>query len=123
MENKYSSQTQKEIDTLFIKLQVWKNLFFFKIEYHFDGWAITLEEKNAYPRKIVVFKPYHENVYSIKSFEIRQNNGKRDVHEELYFNDQIRNLDDLVHEVREIIYGKDLMNIASKKYQENILDL
>ena len=123
MENKYSSQTQKEIDTLFIKLQVWKNLFFFKIEYHFDGWAITLEEKNAYPRKIVVFKPYHENVYSIKSFEIRQNNGKRDVREELYFNDQIRNLDDLVHEVREIIYGKDLMNIASKKYQENILDL
>jgi len=104
-------------------LQVWKNLFFFKIEYHFDGWAITLEEKNAYPRKIVVFKPYHENVYSIKSFEIRQNNGKRDVREELYFNDQIRNLDDLVHEVREIIYGKDLMNIASKKYQENILDL
>ena len=123
MENKYSTQTQKEIDTLFIKLQVWKNLFFFKIEYHFDGWAITLEEKNAYPRKIVVFKPYHENVYSIKSFEIRQNNGKRDVHEELYFNDHIRNLDDLVNEVREIIYGKDLMNIASKKYQENILDL
>ena len=121
MENKYSIQTQKEIDTLFIRLQVWKDFFFFKIEYHMDGWAIILDEKNAYPRKIIIFKPYHEEYYSIKSFEVRQNNGKKDVHEELYFNDRINNLDDLIHEVREIIYGKDLMNIASKKYQENIL--
>ena len=121
MKNKYSIQTQKEIDTLFIRLQVWKDFFFFMIEYHVDGWAIILDEKNAYPRKIIIFKPYREKVYSIKSFEVRQNNGKKDIHEELYFNDRINNLDDLVHEVREIIYGKDLMNIASKKYQEHIL--
>ena len=121
MENKYSIQTQKEIDSLFIQLQVWKDLFYFKLEYHVDGWAIILDEKNAYPRKIVIFKPFHKDVYSIKSFEVRQNNGRKDVHEELYFNDRINKLDELVHEVREIIYGKDLMNIASKKYQENIL--
>ena len=121
MENKYSYQTQKEIDTLFIRLQVWKDLFFFKIKYHVDGWAIILDEKNAYPRKIVIFKPYHNEAYSIKSFEVRQTHGKNDVYEELYFNDSINHLDDLVLEVREIIYGKDLMNIASKKYQENIL--
>ena len=121
MEKKYSIQTQKEIDTLFIRLQVWKELFFFKIKYHVDGWAITLDEKNAYPRKIVIFKPYHEKMYSIKSFEVRHNYGKKSMFEELYFNDRLRNMDDLVHEVRDIIYGKDLMNIASKKYQENIL--
>jgi len=121
MENKYSIQTQKEIDSLFIRLQVWKDFFFFKIEYHMDGWAIILDEKNAYPRKIIIFKPYREEIYSIKSFEIRQNNGKKDIHEELYFNDKINSLDDLVYEIREIIYGKDLMNIATKKYQENIL--
>jgi len=121
MENKYSSQTQKEIDTLFIKLQVWKDLFFFKLKYHVDGWAITLDEKNAYPRKIVIFKPYREDAYSIKSFEVRQVNDEKEIFEELYFNDRIRDMDELVNEVREIIYGKDLMNIASKKYQENIL--
>ncbi|MCP4764572.1 MAG: hypothetical protein GY870_22545 [archaeon] len=121
MEDKYSLQTQKSIDALFIKLQVWKNLFFINIKYHVDGWAITLEEKNAYPRRIVIFKPYHKNAYSIKSFEVRQHNGKKEVYEELYFNDIIRNLDDLAREVREIIYGKDLMNMVSKKFQENIL--
>lgn len=121
MEQKYSIQTQKQIDYLFIKLQVWKDLFFFKIEYHIDGWSIVLDEKNAYPRKIVIFKPFHKDSYSLKSFEVQQPVGKKCMFEELYSNEKISTIDDLVQDLREVIYGKDLFNVASKKYHKHIL--
>ena len=109
MDRKYSPETQKEVNTVLDKLHEWKNLFSFKVVYFYEGWAIYLNEKSIYPRSIVIFKPYSENYYSVKSFEIHSSN-KKEIFKELYVNDKIDTISALYSEVREVIYGKDIID-------------
>lgn len=110
MENKYSSTTQNQVKIILNHLEPWKELFFININYYQDGWAISLREKNIYPRYIVIFKPYTIDIFSIKSFEIHFDANKNESFKEIYCNEKVRNLTDLNQEVKEIIYGKDIAN-------------
>ncbi|MFX1418646.1 MAG: hypothetical protein ACFE9N_06980 [Promethearchaeota archaeon] len=118
MKKKFSINTQAEIDYLVDKLQEWKNIFEIKIELFFDGWAISLREKSMYPRSIIIFKSYETNKYSIKSFEIHLKNYHKEEYNEIYSIDAINNINTLVKELKEIIYGKDIMEEASKIYND-----
>ncbi|MFX1298803.1 MAG: hypothetical protein ACFFD2_28590 [Promethearchaeota archaeon] len=118
MKNKFSTKTQTEIDALLERLHEWKEFFEFKTELFFDGWAISLREKSTYPRCIVVFRSYDTNSYSIKSFEIHFENYHKEEYNELYSVDNINNINSLVKELKEIIYGKDLIKEASKIYND-----
>lgn len=113
MDHKNSLKTQKEVNTVLNKLAEWKNLFSIKVDYFYEGWAIYLKEKSIYPRSIVIFKSYSEDYYSIKSFEIHSNKEK-EFFKELYANEKIETLLNLYSEVKEIIYGKDIIGSISR---------
>ena len=115
MENKYSLETQAEIENILKKIHC-KNSFSVKYEFFFDGWAISLKEKTSYPRLIIIFKSYIKEFFSIKSFEIYNDNDKKKKYNQLYFVEEIKSLEELIKEINAIIYGKDLMNYTSKKY-------
>ena len=121
MKNKFSPEIQNEIDEIFKKINLWNKLFTFQIEFYFDGWAIFLKEKNLYPRCIVVFKSYEKDLYSIKSFEIHLHNLKKEEYKEIYSIENIRNRYNLLKELKEVIYGKDLLKSASKTYNRTFL--
>ena len=121
MKNKFSPEIQNEIDDIFEKIHIWKELFYFKVEFYFDGWAIFLREKNLYPRSIVVFKSYAKNTYSLKSFEIHLHNLKKEEFKEIYSKENIRIHENMLKELKEVIYGKDLLRNASKTYKNAFL--
>ncbi|MFX0046805.1 MAG: hypothetical protein ACFE8G_01430 [Candidatus Hermodarchaeota archaeon] len=108
MEHKFSTETQKEVNMVLDKLTEWKKLFSIKMDYFYEGWAIYLKEKSIYPRSIVIFKSYSKDYYSIKSFEIYSNN-KKEFFKELYVNEKIKTISNLYSEVKEVIYGKDIL--------------
>ena len=116
MNNKSSIELHIEIDDFINKIQKWKEFFDFKIELYFDGWAITLREKNLYPRLIIIFKSFDNNMYSLKSFEIHLKELQKEEFKELYSIDNIDNIETLLNELKENVYGKDLMAEASKIY-------
>ena len=113
MDYKNNLKTEKEVNIVLNKLAEWKNLFSIKVDYFYEGWAIYLKEKNIYPRSIVIFKSYSENYYSIKSFEIHSNKEK-EIFKELYANEKIDTILNLYSEVKEIIYGKDILGSISR---------
>ena len=115
MENKYSLETQVEIENILKEFQ-FKNLFYIKYEFFFDGWALFLKEKTLYPRSIIIFKSYNKNSFTIKSFEISLDNHKEEKYKQIYAVEDILNIADLIKELNDIIYGKDLINYTSKKY-------
>ena len=121
MKNKFSPEIQNEIDDIFEKIHIWKELFYFKVEFYFDGWAIFLREKNLYPRSIVIFKSYAKNTYSLKSFEIHLHNLKKEEFKEIYSKENIRIHENMLKELKEVIYGKDLLRNASKTYKNAFL--
>ncbi|MFX0026152.1 MAG: hypothetical protein ACFE8M_07035 [Candidatus Hermodarchaeota archaeon] len=110
MEKKYSSTIQNQINDILNYLDTWRELFSIKINYYQEGWAISLREKNLYPRYIVIFKPYELNFFSVKSFEIHFNCDNKETFKELYFNSSVYDLNELMCEIKEIIYGKDIAN-------------
>jgi hypothetical protein len=110
MENKYSSTTEIQIKSVLNSLELWKDIFLININYYQDGWSISLREKNIYPRYIVIFKSYSLDMYSIKSFEIHFDGNKNESFKEIYFKDKLGNINELTHEIKEIIYGKDIAN-------------
>jgi len=114
MENKYSIKTQNDINYVLESLESWKSLFSIEVSYYFEGCAIILKEKNVYPRLIIIFGPYDKNRYSVKSFEIHYDDAKNESYKEIYWNDKIEDLSDLLKEVKEIIYGKDIINFVSQ---------
>lgn len=122
MENKFSLQTQTEINEIINEIQKWKKFFDIKIEFYFDGWAISLREKNVYPRNITIFKSYERNTYSIKSFEVHLKNYNKEEYKELYSVDNIDDKNDLVNDLKDLIYGKDLLENASKIYKNKFLN-
>jgi len=121
MEKKYSSNTQNQINDILNFLDTWRELFSIKINYYQEGWAISLREKNLYPRYIVIFKPYELNFYSIKSFEIHFDRENKEIFKELYFNQNIYNLNELIYEIKEIIYGKDIANDLIRGFNKKFL--
>lgn len=114
MERKYSPEIQTEIDYILNKIP-FKNNFTVSLEFYIDGWAIFLKEQNMYPRSIVIFKSYKSDSFSIKSFEINPNNFEKEEYKELYFKDDINNIYLLLKELREIIFGKDIIKFVSNK--------
>ena len=117
MEYKFNSETEKELDDIIESLQMWKKLFSITPEFFYDGWAIYLREKSAYPRKIVVSKI--NNLYSIKSFEIRWNNHNfKEEFFEIYNSNDIIEKEKLLKEIRVVIYGKDLMKQAARELKK-----
>jgi hypothetical protein len=118
MEKKFSPDIQKEIDIILEKAQFWKNLFNITLEYYYDGWAVFLREKNIYPRCIVIFKSYEKNQYCIKSYDIYLQNYTKEKYQELYSIENIQNYDDVIKELKDIIYGKDLGNQALYYYNK-----
>lgn len=122
MESKYSPEIQAEIDEIINKIQKWQNIFDFKTEFYYNGWAISLREKSVYPRCIVIFKSFETNTFSIKSFEIRLKNYQKEEYKELYCNDHINSTKSMLLELKEIIYGKDLIQEASKIYKNTFIN-
>lgn len=122
MNNKFSPEIQAEINDIIGKIQNWKNFFHYNIEFYFDGWAIFLREKNAYPRYITIFKSYNTHTYSIKSFEVYLKDFQKEEFKELYSIDNISTKNDLLKELKDIIYGKDLIQEASKLYNNTFLN-
>ncbi|MFX1280332.1 MAG: hypothetical protein ACFFA3_13030 [Promethearchaeota archaeon] len=118
MSKKFSLDIQKEIDIILENAQFWKNLFTITLEYYYDGWAIFLKEKNLYPRCIVIFKSYKKNHYSIKSYAIYLQNYKKEKYQEIYSIENIKNHNDAIKQLKDIIYGKDLGNQALHAYNE-----
>ncbi len=121
IEKKYSPEVQNEIDDILSFLNAWKIFFFINHEFFYDGWAFFLKEKTMYPRSIIIFKSYDNNEYSIKSFEIYLNNFKNEEFKELYAKKHIKNKENLLKEIKEVIYGKDLINQTTKKLHKLFL--
>ena len=121
MENKYSPKTQVEIEKILSKIHAFKKFFSINIEYYIDGWAIFLNEKNIYPRRIVIFKSYNNDSFSIKSFEINLNDCRKEENKELYSKINLDTIDKVMKEVKDIIYGKDMMRYTSEKYFNKVL--
>lgn len=121
MEDKFSPHIKIEIDELINKIQKWKNIFDFKVKFYFDGWAFILREKNLYPRIITIFKSYERKIYSIKSFEVQLKNYNNEEYKELYSVENIKDKNDLIKELKDLIYGKDLLEDASKIYNSVFL--
>ncbi len=113
MNDKYSVKTQNEVNSILERLVEWKKFFSFKVRYFYEGWAIYMREKSIFPRNLVIFKRYSENYYSIKSFEIHLKKEK-ETHKELYINEKIETVNQLQSEIREIIYGKDILDSITK---------
>ena len=121
MESKYSPEIQSEINHLLDTIKIYKNLFSINIEYFIDGWAIFLNEKRIYPRRIVIFKSYNNDSFSIKSFEINLNDCRKEENKELYSISNLDTIDKVMKELKDIIYGKDMMSYTSEKYFNKVL--
>jgi len=114
MNSKFSQEIQDDIEEILNQLRFWEEIFYINTELFYDGWTIILREKNLYPRCIVVFKSYENDLYSIKSFEVHLQNFKTEKFKEIYFVEKIETQDALLIELKEIIYGKDLGNQVLK---------
>ncbi|MFW9972095.1 MAG: hypothetical protein ACFFDF_18035 [Candidatus Odinarchaeota archaeon] len=117
MKNKFSTETQAEINNILKRVQRWENLFELATELYFNGWVISLREKSLYPRHIIIFKSYNTNMFLIKSFEVHLKNLQKEEYKELYSKEQIKDINYLLQELKEIIYGKDLIEQASRLYK------
>jgi len=114
MDPKYCSKTQNEVSTVLKSLVEWENLFSINVKYFYEGWAVSLREKTMYPRCIVIFKPYSKECFSIKSFEINLNKIKSESYKELYFNESIYSISNLLSEIKQVIYGRDMLGNIKK---------
>ncbi|MFX1597143.1 MAG: hypothetical protein ACFFBK_13890 [Promethearchaeota archaeon] len=122
MDNKYLPHIQNEINEILNKIHDWDKFFDSKIEFYFDGWAISLRDKNIYPRCIIIFKSYDNTDYSIKSFKVYFKNYKKEEFKELYFLENNKNKEDLLKELKKIIYGKGLIKETSRIYNNAFLN-
>lgn len=119
MKNKFSPEIQIELNEIKYEIQVWKRLFDIEIELYIDGWAIFLREKNLYPRSIIIFKSYENTTFTIKNFEIHLKDFEKEEFRELYSVEDIKNKNNLLIELKSIIYGKDLISKVSNLHRNN----
>ncbi len=123
MEKKYEHDTQIQVNKLMKKLGIWKNLFSVKIYFYVEGWAVYLTEKTIYPRLIVIFKPFDCDYFSIKSFEVSYDAKANEIHSEIYSRDLIDGFQNLFVELKEVIYGKDVItSISAELIDANNID-
>ncbi|MFW9819532.1 MAG: hypothetical protein ACFFE5_07970 [Candidatus Thorarchaeota archaeon] len=122
MNNKFSHETQAEINEIMKKIRRWEHFFEFQTEFYFNGWAISLREKNLYPRYIIIFKSYDTGLFSIKSFEIHLKNYQKEEYKEIYSDSHIDDANSMLEELKDIIYGKDLIEEASKIYKNAFIN-
>jgi hypothetical protein len=122
MIDKFSHETQAEINKVMKKIRRFENFFEFQTEYYFNGWAISLREQNLYPRYIIIFKSYDTGLYSIKSFEVHLKNYQEEEFREIYSNDHLEDANAMLEELKDVIYGKDLIEEASKIYKDVFID-
>jgi hypothetical protein len=113
MEKKNEYNTQIQVNKVMKKLSIWKDLFSVNINFYVEGWAAYLMEKTIYPRLIVIFRPYDYNHFSIKSFEVSYDAKANEIHSEIYSKDLIYGFQNLFIELKEIIYGKDIISSIS----------
>ncbi len=116
MEHKYSPKTQAEIEAVLTKIHTFNELFSISVEYFIEGFAIYLDEKNLYPRRIVIFKSYESDFFSIKSFEVNLKYNQKEEINELYSVKNLDTIEKLIKELKDIIYGKDIMRYTSENY-------
>lgn len=116
MEKKYSEKTHSVIEKFLDYVESWKDLFSISINYYVEGWAAYLTEKNMFPRSIVIFNPYDAEYFSVKSFEISYDKNKKEIYTELYSIENIKGIENVCRELKEIIYGKDIINAITKKH-------
>ena len=121
MESKYSPEIQAEIEKILSKIHAFKKFFSINIEYYIDGFALFLNEKKIYPRRIVIFKSHINDSFSIKSFEINLNDCRKEENKELYSKINLDTIDKVMKEVKDIIYGKDMMRYTLEKYFNKVL--
>ena len=122
MENKFDKKTEEEINNILKRIEIWKDFFFIDIKFFVDGWGIFLKEKRNYPRNIVIFKPHEKSCYTIKSFEILMTKSNNEKIKEIYSVENIKNQDNLYNELKEIIFGKDLLNNVLKIHRNSALN-
>jgi hypothetical protein len=122
MIDKFSHETQAEINKIMKKIRRWENFFEFQTEFYFNGWAISLREQNLYPRYIIIFKSYDTGLYSIKSFEVHLKNYQKEEFREIYSNDHLEDMNAMLEELKDVIYGKDLIEEASKIYKDAFIN-
>ena len=122
MVDKFSHETQAEINKIMKKIRRWENFFEFQTDFYFNGWSISLREQNLYPRYIIIFKSYDTGLYSIKSFEVHLINYQKEVYKEIYTNNHIEDTNIMLEELKDIIYGKDLIEEASKIYKNAFIN-
>lgn len=110
-------EKDSQIDTILRNFKIWDNSFEISQENYLDGWACIFNEKNFNPRRIVLYKDYETNTFSIKSFEIDilDYNGKN--YEEIYSISDIQKFEEVLVELKRILFGKDVINSAYKKYK------
>ncbi|MFX0072582.1 MAG: hypothetical protein ACFFAO_15965 [Candidatus Hermodarchaeota archaeon] len=118
MESKYSPEIESEINFVLDAIRMYRNLFSINVEYFIDGWAIFLKEKFAYPRCIVIFKSNKHLMYSLKSYEIVFDNYDKERYNELYFIENLKSSEELLKELKNVIYGKDILNLTFQKLNE-----
>ena len=114
MENKYSRKTQCLIEKLLKFIEYWDNIFSVSINYYIEGWAAYITEKSMFSRSIVVFNPYNFDYFSLKSFEISYDKNAKEMFTELYSKENIQGIENLLHELKEVIFGKDLIKTIKK---------
>jgi len=117
-QHKFSLETQRELESFLEKTKLWKDIFSFKIEFYFDGWAVFLKKNHIYPKCIVVFRSYETGLYSIRSYEIHLDNLNKEEYQEKNFVGNIENETELIKELKAIIYGKDLREKVRKINQK-----
>ncbi|MHA1641327.1 MAG: hypothetical protein ACTSUX_12640 [Promethearchaeota archaeon] len=113
MENKYSQNTEILINKLLTHVSNWKHLFKIDFQYFYDGWAIYLKEKLNFPRLITIFWSYQLQEFSIKSFELRDENDKYGY--ELFFKEKIKTIEEIKNIIKDVIYGMDLIHFTLNK--------
>ena len=118
MESKYSISSQEEIHSILNYLERWNKFFSIETHYFIDGWSISLSELTLYPRHIIIVKNFNQNYYEIKSFEVSISESFEEEYNELFSVDKINNKEDLIKEIREIIYGKDLFKDIKKSLKK-----
>ncbi|MHA1932729.1 MAG: hypothetical protein ACW96X_09335 [Promethearchaeota archaeon] len=118
MDGKVSQDIENDLEEILKELQYWEDLFYFKIDFYFDGWAVFLREKSLYPRCIVIFKSNENHLYSVKSFEVHFQDLKTESFKELYSIEKIKDTASLLIELKDIIYGKDLGKQVLRMYND-----
>jgi len=110
------SEEELEINSILLSLEHWNQIFRAKKEFYIDGYCLFFEEQNIYPRLISMYKSYETKEFSICSYKrIFDLEKCEDSFQKLYSVNGINNIQDLTNKLKEIFYGKDLLNQAMLK--------